>query len=93
MPAKSEGGWDRALRRANKIRQRLGGQPGMAALFPKKPKGMWERTYAQLREQAFEAEMLADQAFEIQAGRLLARIDNLKRKRRSSCLAQVKLLC
>jgi hypothetical protein len=52
----------------------------MATVFPKKPKGMWQRTYARLCEQAFEAEMVADQFFEIGAQRLLARIDNRKRK-------------
>jgi hypothetical protein len=54
----------------------------MAAPFPRKPKGIWRQTYEQLRNQAFEAEMLADEAFALQAGRLLARIDNSKQKRR-----------
>jgi hypothetical protein len=79
--SKNEVAWDRALRRANKIRYRLGGKARMAAPFPQKPKGMWQRTYERLREQAIEAEMIEEEAFETQAERLLARINNPKRKR------------
>jgi hypothetical protein len=39
---------------------------------------MWRRTYEGLHEQAFDAEMRADEAFALQAKRLLARIDEPK---------------
>ena len=79
--SQSEGALDRTLRHANKIRQRLGGDPGMAARFPPKPKGMWWRTYNHLRAEVFEAEMDADEAIERRTERLLAQLDEPKRSR------------
>ena len=47
---------DRLLRKANKIRRRLGGEAGMAYDFPDKPKGMHRITYERLRQEALWAE-------------------------------------
>jgi hypothetical protein len=45
-PSQHERGPDRAIRRANRIRTRLGAQPGLTELV--RPKGMHRRTYERL---------------------------------------------
>jgi hypothetical protein len=52
----------RAVRRANKLKQRLGMDVGMAESFPDKPKGMWTRTYSCLLDQILQAEIVANEA-------------------------------
>jgi hypothetical protein len=80
--SQSEGEIDRALRRASKTKRRLGCAPGMGALLLPKPKGMWARTYERHRKQAIEAQILADETFEIGAAGLLAQIERSESKRR-----------
>lgn len=69
--------YDRALRRANNIRVRLGGEPGTAALFPARPKGMRHETYERLQTAVFNAEILAEEQIAV----LLARLQRSDRRR------------
>ena len=75
---------DRTLRRANKIRQRLGGEAGLAARFPDRPKGMWRRTYDRLRLQVFEAEMAAEDRIEVRLAAIGRRLNQRPTQRRIS---------
>ena len=73
--SQSEDALDRTRRRANRIRRRLGGEPGWLSRFPDKPKGMWNRTYERLRDSVVDLDMRADEIFEMQAGRMMARFE------------------
>ena len=57
--SQSEARYDRMLRRANKLRMALGGEPGTAHWVAPKPKGMWQRTYQRKR---FEIDWCENQA-------------------------------
>ena len=71
---------DRAVRRARKIRVRLGGAPARAPLFPERPKGMWWRTYERLLATALVSEEAADAEFLRHGQRFLARLDGARRR-------------
>ena len=66
----------RALRRANKNRQRLGISVGIAEPLPDKPRGMWARTYGQLLNEILQAEILANEAQTNRFKRLSAQLKN-----------------
>src|SRR6516164_8566407 len=68
--------WKRALRRANKFKQRLGVGGGIAEPLPDKPKGMWTRTYGCLLDQILQAEMLANEAQANRIKRLLEQVED-----------------
>ncbi|MBU0641860.1 MAG: hypothetical protein KJ731_11950 [Alphaproteobacteria bacterium] len=61
--SQSEARYDRMLRRANKLRTALGGEPGTAHWIAPKPKGMWQRTYQRKRFEIEWCEHQADQHF------------------------------
>jgi hypothetical protein len=68
--------WQRTLRRANKLKQRLDMNVGLAEPLPEKPKGMWARTYGRLLNEILQAEILADEAQANRFQRLMTQVDN-----------------
>lgn len=74
-PSQRERGADRAQRHANRIRERLGCEPGWGNL-PCRPKGMHRKTYERLVAQIEEADAVTDD----QAVALLARLDRMERR-------------
>jgi hypothetical protein len=69
--SRNEDSCDRALRRANKIRMRLGGEPGYEAMIPRRPKGMWRKTYDRLFEAVIENASRAEERLTRMAAILL----------------------
>ncbi len=60
--SQSETRHDRLLRRANKRRMALGGEPGICAWI-KRPKGMWKRTHDRHKAEILSAESKATAEF------------------------------
>jgi hypothetical protein len=75
-----ETSWERAIRRANKLKQRLDIGVGLADPLPEKPKGMWARTYGYLLNEILQAEISANEAQENRFQRLLAQLESGCRK-------------
>lgn len=73
--SQSEPRYDRMLRRANKLRIALGGEPGAANWIAQKPKGMWQRTYQRKRFEIDWCESQANAAFVEKFSHLLSKED------------------
>jgi len=73
--SQSEDKRDRAARRVNKIRSRLGGEPRIATPLPARPKGMWRRTYERLVAQVTEDDTALNDALLARYRWLLAVVD------------------
>lgn len=65
---------DRASERLFRLQGKLGGDLGLGA-FPRKPKGMWQRTYDRHMEQYWELEEAADAELAIGLAKIMGRRD------------------
>jgi hypothetical protein len=68
--------WQRALRRANRLKQRLNIGVGLADPFPEKPGRMWTRTYNGLVDGILQAEIVANETQAKRFQKLSAQVDN-----------------
>jgi hypothetical protein len=71
-----EQSWQRAVRRVNKLRERLGIDVGIAEPSPEKPKRMWARTYGCRLSEILQAEIVANEAQTKMFNRLLAQLED-----------------
>lgn len=61
------------MRRANKRRMRLGGEPGTCSPI-RRPKGMWRRTYERVFHAILSDEERGEELFFVRTAHLLDRI-------------------
>ena len=75
--SQSENATDRTIRRADKLRMALGGEPGLEQPLPLRPKGMWRRTYDRRAAAIMAADEEAEAAFLSEACYRFGRIGEL----------------
>lgn len=63
--SQSEDQFDRALRKADRLRRKLDSNACGLDTMPRKPKGMWRRTYEKSRDRILELDWLAQIKFEL----------------------------
>lgn len=80
--SQNEGLADRTLRKAQNIRERLGGSGSMMDLFPEKPKGMHWKTYLRWVEKGEEADLESWAALAVNMEKLVARFGRPPRRAR-----------
>jgi hypothetical protein len=73
--SQSEDSCDRAQRKADRVRTMLAGQTVNRFVFPRRPNGMWQRTYDRHIATLMNADMLLDERLHHAAERLSRQLD------------------